>query len=92
MAGLITSTRISPTPDMLGESPLWDHGSGRLYWVDGVSRLIRWHDLKAGTTASIQVPSMIGSIGLAGAGKLVAGLADGLYWEVTEVEVRREAF
>ena len=79
MAGLITSTRISPTPDMLGESPLWDHATGRIYWVDGVSCLIRWHDLKIGTTGNVKVPSMIGSIGLAGDDMLVAGLVDGLY-------------
>jgi L-arabinonolactonase len=80
MARVITSTRISPTPDMLGESPLWDNANGRIYWVDGVSCLIRWHDLATGVTANVKVPSMIGSIGLAESGKLVAGLADGLYF------------
>jgi L-arabinonolactonase len=79
MTRTITSTRISPTPDMLGESPLWDSTTGRIYWVDGVSRLIRWHHLASGVSASVKVPSMIGSIGLAEDGKLVAGLADGLY-------------
>jgi L-arabinonolactonase len=79
MSRFITSTRISPTPDMLGESPLWDSATGRIYWVDGVSCLIRWHHLATGASANIKVPSTIGSIGLAASGALIAGLADGLY-------------
>ena len=75
----VTARRISPTADMLGESPVWDPQNATLYWVDGVSRLIRMHDTIAGTFRQIEVPSMIGSIGLALDGKLVAGLADGIY-------------
>jgi sugar lactone lactonase YvrE len=75
----VTARRISPTADMLGESPVWDPQNATLYWVDGVSRLIRMHDTLAGTFRQIKVPSMIGSIGLALDGKLVAGLADGIY-------------
>ncbi|WP_293865559.1 SMP-30/gluconolactonase/LRE family protein [uncultured Alsobacter sp.] len=76
---LTTATRISPSQDMLGESPIWDPDSQCLFWVDGVSRLIRSHDPSTGICRSIPVPSMIGSIGLATGGKLVAGLVDGIY-------------
>ena len=76
---LTTATRISPSQDMLGESPIWDPEGQCLYWVDGVSRLIRSFDPSTGISRSIPVPSMIGSIGLATGGKLVAGLVDGIY-------------
>ncbi|MEM5473057.1 SMP-30/gluconolactonase/LRE family protein [Hoeflea sp. AS60] len=75
----VTARRISPTADMLGESPVWDPQNATLYWVDGVSRLIRVHDTLAGTFSQIEVPSTIGSIGLGQDGKLVAGLVDGIY-------------
>jgi L-arabinonolactonase len=79
MPGVVTSTRVSPSPDLLGESPIWDGEARRLYWVDSVSRLIRSHDPATGICQSIPTPSVVGSIGLATGGKLVAGLADGIY-------------
>src|SRR5262245_54345414 len=79
MPGIVTSTRISPSPDLLGESPIWDPEAQRLYWVDSVSRLIRSHDPATGISQSIPTPSVVGSIGLATGGKLVAGLTDGIY-------------
>ena len=48
MHRLTSATRISPTPDLLGESPVWDAEHNRLYWVDGVSRRIRWYDWASG--------------------------------------------
>lgn len=71
-------TRVSPTPDLLGECPLWDPWHQRLYWVDGVSCKIKSYDPATGTFDEWNMSSMIGSIGLAGADTLVAGLADGI--------------
>ena len=79
LARNVTARRVSSTVDQLGESPVWDPLNATLYWVDGVSRLIRIHDTNAGTFRQIEVPSIIGSIGLAVDGKLVAGLVDGIY-------------
>src|SRR3569832_220285 len=79
MHRLTSATRISPTPDLLGESPVWDADNNRLYWVDGVSRRIRWYDWGSGAVDATGVPSMIGSVGLAAGTSLVAGLADGIY-------------
>lgn len=79
MSLVVSATRVADSADKLGESPVWDHASGRIYWVDGVSSLIRWHDLTTSVGGSLKVPSVIGSIGLASPGKLVAGLVDGLY-------------
>ncbi|WP_428924804.1 SMP-30/gluconolactonase/LRE family protein [Marinibacterium sp. SX1] len=76
----VTATRISPAPDMLGESPIWDDRLGRLYWVDGVSRRIRYLDYASDRVTEIELPSMIGSIALCrDPGRLIAGLADGIY-------------
>ncbi len=76
----ITATRISPSPDKLGESPIWDDRLGRLYWVDSFSRLIRFLDYGKDEVQSLEMPSMIGSIALCrDSGQLIAGLADGIY-------------
>jgi L-arabinonolactonase len=75
----IVATRVAPTPDLLGESPVWDDRRNRLYWVDGVARLIRWHEPATGVFGQVQVGSTIGSIGLCEDGTLVAGLFDGIY-------------
>jgi L-arabinonolactonase len=72
-------TLVSETPDLLGESPVWDHESRQLYWVDGVSRLIRRLDPDSGRCVSWTTPSMVGSIALGEGNSLVAGLADGIY-------------
>lgn len=71
--------RVCEKPDLLGESPVWDGDNSRLYWVDGVSRLIRCYEPQTGTFQCWETPSMIGSVGLATDGALVAGLADGIY-------------
>lgn len=75
----ITATRISDTPDMLGESPIWDDRINRLYWIDSVARSVRHHDLQTGAFGAVTLPSTIGSIGLCADGRLVAGLVDGIY-------------
>ena len=76
MSRIVTATRISPTPDLLGESPVWDAEAGRLLWVDSISRMIRCYDPSAGAFAQTATPSMVGSVGLATDGRVVAGLAD----------------
>jgi sugar lactone lactonase YvrE len=76
---VLSATRITKTPDMLGESPVWDSDNQRLYWVDGVRKLIRSHDQATGEFREWEMPSTIGSIGLAEGSKLVAGLSDGIY-------------
>lgn len=72
-------SRVSAQADLLGESPVWDGRRGRIYWVDGVSRLIRAHDPQTGAFHSWQCPSTVGSIALGDGDTLVAGLVDGIY-------------
>ena len=75
----IAARRIPPSPDLLGESPIWDGATSTLFWVDGVSCLIRFFDVEKNQFGQLKVPSTIGSIGLATEGRLVAGLVDGIY-------------
>jgi sugar lactone lactonase YvrE len=79
---------VSDKADLLGESPVWDPHAQCLYWVDGVSRLIRSFEPASGSFRQWLAPSMIGSIGLGAPGSLVAGLADGIY----SVEIASGAF
>ena len=70
---------VSETPDLLGESPVWDHRSGRLFWVDGVARRVHGLDPASGERWQWTAPSMVGCVALAGEGGLVCGLADGIW-------------
>lgn len=70
---------VSERHDQLGESPVWDHDAQRLYWVDGVSRLIRSFEPESGAFQQWETPSMVGSIGLGQGNTLVAALVDGIY-------------
>lgn len=78
MSRIVTATRISEVPDLLGESPVWDFEAGLLHWVDSVSRLVRAFDPSTGKTTSVATPSMVGSVGLAEPGRLIVGLADAI--------------
>jgi L-arabinonolactonase len=79
MTQTVTRVRISETADNLGESPVWDGQTGRVYWVDSVSRLVRYHEPETGAFGQWEAPSMVGSIGLGENNTLIAGLFDGLY-------------
>jgi L-arabinonolactonase len=70
---------VSETPDLLGESPVWDHRSGRLFWVDGVARRIHALDPGSGERWQWTAPSTVGCVALAEEGRLVCGLADGIW-------------
>jgi sugar lactone lactonase YvrE len=70
---------ISERPDFLGESPVWDADNGRLYWVDGFSRLIRRWEPGTGEFREWQTPSMVGSVALGQGNTVVIGLVDGIY-------------
>ena len=62
----------------LGESPLWDHRSGRLWWVDSTAGRLHSSDAEGGEQAEWTLDQPAGSIGLADGGLIVA-MADGFY-------------
>lgn len=70
---------ISERADLLGESPVWDHDHGLLYWVDGVSCLVRSYHPATASFRQWRTPSMVGSVALAMEETLVVGLVDGIY-------------
>lgn len=70
------TTLFSPEVNQLGESPLWDHRTGRLYWVDSRNQSIK---VAAGPDEPVtawRYEKPVGSIGLAANG-LVAAFSDG---------------
>lgn len=80
---------------ILGESPIWSIAEQALYWVDIRNPMIYRLDPASGDVKNWRVQTEIGSIGLAGPGRLIAGtrmgfgyidLADGSYEELTDPE------
>ncbi|MBM3606080.1 MAG: SMP-30/gluconolactonase/LRE family protein [Alphaproteobacteria bacterium] len=76
---ILSARRLSAKPSLLGESPVWDPERQRIYWVDGVSRMIHALDTLTDEFHHWEVPSTIGSLALAGGDGLIVGLADGIY-------------
>ena len=67
------------SPDILGESPVWDERAARLYWVDVRAPALRSLDPSTGTTESWAMPEVVASVMLRAAGGLVVGLKSGLH-------------
>ncbi|MEM5275160.1 SMP-30/gluconolactonase/LRE family protein [Cupriavidus taiwanensis] len=70
---------IGTTVTRLGESPLWDARTQRLWWVDTVGCRIGGCRVDGSDLVEWTYDQAVGSIGLAEAGDLVAALADGFY-------------
>lgn len=64
-------SRLSDLPAALGESPLWDGASGRLWWIDGVAGRIHWRALTHGPIGRFDLGGHIGAIALASADRLL---------------------
>lgn len=65
---------------VLGESPVWSPGEAALYWVDINNPTVHRLDPATGERARWLVETETGSIGLAGPGRLVAGLRTGAHY------------
>jgi sugar lactone lactonase YvrE len=63
----------------LGEGPLWDAASRRLYWVDILEARIYRYDPEDGSTVSWRTPEPVGFVLVEDGGGLVAGLKSGLH-------------
>lgn len=66
----LTITRLSDRPADLGESPVWDDETGRLWWIDGVRGRVVSRTL-TGETTEVQLDGHVGSIALAEGGLVV---------------------
>lgn len=71
---------IVNTRDSLGESPLWDPVTERLFWVDINRCLIHQLDPRTGEITNWPCETEPGCLGRADNGRLVAGLRDGFYF------------
>ena len=65
---------------ILGESPLWSPAEAALYWVDIDNPTIHRLDPATGARERWPIETEIGSIGLAGPGRMVAGLRTGAHY------------
>lgn len=63
----------------VGESPLWDERTGKLYTVDIRGRCIRELDWESGDIRQIDLPQQVGCIVLTEDGRLLAAMEDGVY-------------
>lgn len=62
----------------VGESPLYDERTGRLYFVDILSRLLYCREPQSGELRSWSFDREVCSLGLAASGRLVVALRDGV--------------
>jgi sugar lactone lactonase YvrE len=72
----------------LGEGPVWDARSGRVAWVDILSRRVHLTDPLTGASESIETPLHVGAIAVRARGGFVAALQDG-FWVIGDGEPRR---
>ncbi|PRY22202.1 sugar lactone lactonase YvrE [Aliiruegeria haliotis] len=64
----------------LGEGPLWDVKTERLYFVDALGKRVFRCNAEGGEMRAWTTPSEIGAIALAGKEALVVALRDGFQW------------
>jgi sugar lactone lactonase YvrE len=68
----------------IGECPIWDDDSERLYWIDGPRRQINRFDPTTGRNESWEAPDVVGSFALRRTGGLVVALKNGFHlWDET---------
>lgn len=74
----VTVDLLPAAPAALGESPLWDHRSERLWWVDAIAGILRSTDAEGLEPREWRLEQSLGSVGLASDG-LILALADGFH-------------
>jgi sugar lactone lactonase YvrE len=76
----MVSTRCLVNPGCsLGEGPMWDPDSQRLYWVDILENRIYRYDPADGATHSWVTPEHVGFVVVRPDGELLAGFKSGLH-------------
>ena len=67
----MTPTAIAYNADILGESASWCARSKRLYWIDGVSTVVRWHEPNTATFGQVA------AVGVSAIGMIAPSARDG---------------
>ena len=70
---------FSTTKDKLGEGPLWDVATERLYWIDSYGPTVYRSDLKGGDRMSWPLPEPVGSLALREKGGAIVSLRSGFH-------------
>src|SRR5689334_10832207 len=60
----------------LGESPVWDHRSQHLRWVDITRATVHRFDPATGKDSFIELDSMVGAVALSATGGLIAAAGE----------------
>jgi len=76
---MLTIEVFDSQPARLGEGPLWDVESERLYWIDSYGPCIHCADVNGGDRKTWSVPEPIGSMALRADGGAVVSLRSGFY-------------
>jgi sugar lactone lactonase YvrE len=79
--GNVASTSVELLVDAraeVGEAPVWDDRTGRLYWVDILGSVVHVTDRVTGADEQIPVGQPVGAIALRQRGGLVLALRDGI--------------
>ncbi len=75
---LLSARPVAGPRSILGEGPLWDERSQRLWWIDIIGEQLHWLDPANGVTGSSETPEMVGSIFLTEDGSLLAAVPRGV--------------
>lgn len=70
---------LTETPSLLGEGPLWDGLSRRLYFTDITGKKLNILDWDTLNLTVIGLPQMAGCLALTGEGKVMIAMEDGIY-------------
>lgn len=71
--------KFDVSPDLLGESPVWDPASRRLFWIDALRGLVRAVHPESGRYESWTAADSIGSIALAQGTRILVALRGGAF-------------
>lgn len=71
---------LTQTRSVLGESPMWDVETNRLFWVDSLGRKIFRAAPDGSDLFEMDVPANLGSIALCRGGGLVGAFKNGLHF------------
>lgn len=76
----------------VGESPVWDDRTGRLWWVDIRAPALHRTDPADGTTETWPLPAPVGSLGLCRSGVVLLALQTGIHrFDPTDATLSRLA-
>jgi len=72
-------TRLDVPQCAVGEGPVWDVETQRLFWIDILGKCVLALDPASGEVRTWQVPKIIGSMAISRDGNAIVALIDGVY-------------